>query len=665
MHATDNTSADLLRQSKRIARGYVITLVVIASLILLGYLVLSRSLADQQKLNSLYVATNAIQASLRNTLDHTTDLKKAIESGNSSNRMLRQIRSRIKSDLIELRNLHQNAAALVAQMGNKQPELHTLYNAAPHQLNERLRGYIARVEVLLANSSSDASDGMGQWTPLDATMSKQGYLITGYQRVNELAETMLQQQSARLQRFHNIQSILLGIALILVTLLIFVPLTRGLKKVHERIVRAQRDLEYLAYNDPVTGLPTSTGLAHQVKLTQQMPNDLYVLQLRNMNSISDQIGPANRDAFFSALAQSLQQLVPSSAHLARSSDEEFCVLLTQGSQLSSEQEQLLMLREGLTIEQQQLYPAIAPGRTSMAIDDDLDDKLIDARLAANTFIPGGQTLPLFTRSMRDVIGADNELTQEIRAAIERREFVPYYQLKVDAVNGQPVGMEALCRWIHPHKGMISPGVFIPAAERNGTIVDITWLIIEQVCTDLRDWHNAGCIPGHVAVNIAESVLQDPGFSNRLEQSIADVPVPLEIEITENVALANYSGSVESSLARIRELGLRVALDDFGTGFASLSTIVELDLDVIKIDQSFVADMTENLKNRTVVESIISICKTLNKHCVAEGVETQEQATLLRDMGCQTLQGYLFYRPTDADTTRRVLSEIRPPSVQAA
>jgi EAL domain-containing protein (putative c-di-GMP-specific phosphodiesterase class I) len=247
------------------------------------------------------------------------------------------------------------------------------------------------------------------------------------------------------------------------------------------------------------------------------------------------------------------------------------------------------------------------------------------------------------------------IVDEMRAALAADQVVPYYQPKICLASGRVVGLEALARWRHPDRGLLTPGQFAPALEHPETSIMIWDAMLRQAIADLRDWRTAGVDCGRVSVNLSAAEFDQPDTARVVLDRLAEVGVPptsFEVEVTEAVRL-DARGSF--ALDTLSEAGVRIALDDFGTGFASMTHLVRFPVDVIKIDQSFVRGI-EDARNRCIVRALIDLGRDLRMQVVAEGVETAQQADWLRRMGCDVVQGYHFARPMPAcDVTAFVSS----------
>jgi EAL domain-containing protein (putative c-di-GMP-specific phosphodiesterase class I) len=240
-----------------------------------------------------------------------------------------------------------------------------------------------------------------------------------------------------------------------------------------------------------------------------------------------------------------------------------------------------------------------------------------------------------------------ELASALRHALERGEFELHYQPRVEFAQRRLVGMEALLRWRHPQRGLVMPMSFIPAAEENGLIVPIGEWVIATACAQAKAWHDAGLPAVPVAVNVSGRQTRQPAeLLAHVARTLQRTGLPgdmLELELTESVVMHDPLQVIEM-LHGLDRLGVRVAVDDFGTGYSSLSYLKRFPVDFLKIDQSFVRDLADNEDDAAIAQAIVSLGHALSLRVVAEGVETEAQSRLLRAMGCDEAQGYLFSRP---------------------
>ena len=234
----------------------------------------------------------------------------------------------------------------------------------------------------------------------------------------------------------------------------------------------------------------------------------------------------------------------------------------------------------------------------------------------------------------------------LRKGLGNGEFEMYYQPKVDLVSNRAIGLEALVRWNHPDMGLVSPMDFIPLAEETGLIVPLGEWVLRTVCSQMRDWRDAGREPLRVAVNLSACQFRQTMLSQMIKRMLRETgiaPEWLELELTESVIMDDIQTS-STLLRELKKMGVHISMDDFGTGYSSLSMLKRLPLDTLKIDQSFVREITTDADDAAIVDAVISLAHSLRLRVIAEGVETSEQLEFLRSRGCDEVQGYLYSRP---------------------
>ncbi|MBF0185757.1 MAG: EAL domain-containing protein [Magnetococcales bacterium] len=270
---------------------------------------------------------------------------------------------------------------------------------------------------------------------------------------------------------------------------------------------------------------------------------------------------------------------------------------------------------------------------------------------------GRSTFRFFTQEMQDQALLRMQREKELRMALEQEEFLIHYQPKISSRSGRIVGMEALVRWFRPISGMVSPGEFIPLAEETGLIVPIGAWILQAACRQNKAWIDAGFSPVRVAVNLSARQFQQSEELIRMVASVlaetALAPEWLELEITESMVMDNVDQAV-STMQQLRAMGVHISLDDFGTGYSSLGALKRFPLHALKIDRSFVRDLPSDAEDVAIVTATISMAHKMNLAVVAEGVETNEQLTFLRDNECDEIQGYFFSRPVPVEQFTQLL-----------
>jgi diguanylate cyclase (GGDEF)-like protein len=259
---------------------------------------------------------------------------------------------------------------------------------------------------------------------------------------------------------------------------------------------------------------------------------------------------------------------------------------------------------------------------------------------------GRNAMRFFDPEMQKKINAHADLESELRKAVENNQLQLYFQVQVDAEH-RPIGAEALIRWIHPERGMISPAAFIPLAEETGLIINVGNWVLKTACAQIKSWQSNSATRNLVlSINVSAKQFHQKDFSEQVKTAIGFYgidPKSLKLELTEGMLLENINDTV-AMMHALREIGVELSLDDFGTGYSCLQYLKKLPLNQLKIDQSFVRDIVNDSSDKAIVRTIIAMAHSLNLNVIAEGVETEDQRALLLDKGCAHYQGYLFGRP---------------------
>lgn len=426
---------------------------------------------------------------------------------------------------------------------------------------------------------------------------------------------------------------------------------------------AEAQVERLAYFDPLTGLPNRQRFNRHLDEVLQVPSrreeqrGLMLVNLDNFKTLNETISHAAGDAVLKAVGGRLERAVGTTGYLARLGADEFAILIqVERSASEGPREQLI----GLAVQFLNLLnEPFGIGSLSHAIDaciglvvlDDPNVKRTEALQQAGMALnhaksSGRNTIKGFEPAMEAYVKERATLEAELRLALDRDELVLHYQPQLTA-KGEAYGAEALIRWEHPERGMISPAKFIPLAEETGLIVPIGAWVLTTACAVLRQWqseeHTKHLI---LSVNVSAIQFRHPEFlttvSDALSKSGID-PKGLKLELTESLMIYDIEGVLEKMYA-LRELGLAFSLDDFGTGYSSLSYLRRLPLDQLKIDQAFTKNILSSEKDLSIVKTIIELGHSLNLYVVAEGVEEETQLSLLKALGCNAFQGYLHSKP---------------------
>ena len=429
----------------------------------------------------------------------------------------------------------------------------------------------------------------------------------------------------------------------------------------------------LVHRDSLTGLPNRVLFAellqHAVRNADrsQVPFALLLLDLDNFTTINESLGHSIGDQLLIEVARRLGSLLPEGDTLARVGGDEFDLLLelregTPSSDLRAQQ-MLDALSMPFNVAGKTIYANASIG-IALYPGDGHDAETLQSNANAalhQAKVQGRGMMRYFSPEMS--VRAHQRLTLEadLRQAIERGDLRLHYQPQVDVRTGKVAGIEALVRWEHPERGMISPGEFIPFAEENGMIVPIGAWVMNEACRQIRLWLDAGMNVPRVAVNISAVELARGQLPAAWRHALAQSGVPaerFELELTETAVITDRAHSFDT-VSQLKALGLHIAIDDFGTGYSSLGYLQQLDVDTLKVDMSFVAGMTRNEGNASIVKAVIALGHSLGLNVVAEGVETLEQALRLRELQCDIIQGYLISPPYPAERMSQFLGEFQP------
>ncbi|MFZ2407374.1 MAG: EAL domain-containing protein, partial [Methylobacter sp.] len=368
--------------------------------------------------------------------------------------------------------------------------------------------------------------------------------------------------------------------------------------------------------------------------------------------INDSLGHAIGDQLLQSVAQRLVGCVRHSDTISRQGGDEFVLLLPSIEQAEdaalSAQKMLSALALPHHIDQHDLHISVSIGISIYPNDGQDAESLIKSADTAMYYAKenGRNSFKFFEPNMNALAVQRQSIEASLRHALERHEFVLYYQPKINLHSGAIVGVEALIRWQHPERGLLQPTQFVPIAEDCGLILPIGRWVLREACLQARIWQQAGLSPITVAVNTSALEFRDKGFLENIRATLEDTnlePRYLELELTESVLMRD-ADSTDSVLHALSDLGIKLAIDDFGTGYSSLSYLRQFPIDTLKIDQSFVERMFSNPDDATIVSAVISMGKSLSKHVIAEGVETKEQSAFLLAQHCDEGQGFYFGRP---------------------
>ncbi|BCG45703.1 Diguanylate cyclase/phosphodiesterase with PAS/PAC sensor(s) [Citrifermentans bremense] len=420
------------------------------------------------------------------------------------------------------------------------------------------------------------------------------------------------------------------------------------------IKRAEENIFFLAHHDPLTKLPNRSTLYERMEqvicAAQKSARNvaLLFLDIDDFKQINDSMGHDVGDRLLQSVAKKLNDCTRSCDVVSRLGGDEFVVMLWDCGVAETTVVAEKIIGTGFQVmgSSVMVTPSIGisiypeDGRDYLTLLKHADIAMYHAKKS------GGNNFQFFTHKLNEMAHQRFMLEGELRRALDRNEFVLYYQPKVDLATGRFSGMEALIRWQHPVRGLMLPVSFIGIAEESGILTQISKWIIPTVCRQIQQWQQQGIQSVSAAVNLSASFFQHPDFEETIEDSLLQTgiaPECLELELTEATIMSDPQ-RVLGSMAAMKALGLQLSIDDFGTGYSSLSYLKKLPVDKLKIDQSFIHNIARDADNAAVVRAVISIGRSMQLRVIAEGVENASQLAWLQAEGSEEAQGYYFSRP---------------------
>ena len=425
---------------------------------------------------------------------------------------------------------------------------------------------------------------------------------------------------------------------------------------------SESELKHLAHHDPLTDLPNRllfSDRAEQALASAQTHKRgcaLLMLDLDHFKMINDSLGHNVGDRLLKAVATRLQAFFGPGITLARLGGDEFAVLAESCPQPAQAaalaQRTLDALKEPVLVDGNQLFINASIGISLFPSDALSAEQLLrnadSALFKAKS--SGRNGYALYTEELTAHAQQRVEIAFELRRALEQEELRVYYQPVHDLHSSRLIGVEALVRWQHPQRGLVSPAEFIPIAERTGLIAEIDAWVMQQACRQMCQWQQSGVVLAFVAVNVSSRLFARRELYQQVAQVLHDTgldPAYLELEVTESAVMDDPEVALEQ-MHRLRELGVRLAIDDFGTGYSSLLRLKRLPVQKLKIDQGFVAGLPWDEDDVAIVRVIIALARSMGMQVHAEGIEQAEQAAFLLAQECDLGQGYWFGRPVSAD-----------------
>ncbi|WP_434557637.1 putative bifunctional diguanylate cyclase/phosphodiesterase [Pseudomonas sp. Z4-20] len=434
------------------------------------------------------------------------------------------------------------------------------------------------------------------------------------------------------------------------------------------LTQANRELTQLALHDPLTGLPNRVLLADRIGQAMHRVQEqggcfaLMFIDLDGFKPVNDAFGHHMGDLLLRDVALRLREDLRNQDTLARIGGDEF-VLLVQladpDDALRLAARQVALIARTFRVADHDLQISASVGIALFPGNGESAEELLMNADAAMYHAKGAgkNGYSFFDASMNSNARKQLQLLQDLRIAVEQRQFSLHYQPKFDAANGRPVGAEALLRWSHPTQGMMMPDTFIDLAEKTGLIIPIGEWVLNEACRQMREWYVLGYTDWRIAVNLSALQFCHTGLVQSVAKALETHHLPansLTLEITETTAMSDADASM-TVLQQLSDMGVDLSIDDFGTGYSSLMYLKRLPANELKIDRGFVRDLEHDSDDAAIVSAIVALGQALGLRIVAEGVETDVQQDFLTQLGCDSLQGYLLGHPLPAE---RFLHDIR-------
>lgn len=656
-----------------IKSAYWIALLILAAMAMASYLLLQQMLAaqkhDQQVLE---LVSNQKALSQRIVF-----LANAIPDANELLRppivaSLKQATGQFEADYDSM--LAKIGADPRSPARNNPDSVENVLFSKPHHLDYFSLGLatngwrlVAAMETELGMADGDYLAGKER-AVLDETVAN--VTLAGYA---ELGKRINASANARLDHMLSVHRTLyfatIGL-IVLVALFIFRPMSEMILRRTHQLVDARNSMAFIAVHDGLTGLHNRTFLTDHfdtlIKGARRRSERLAVVQLDldRFKQINDSLGHGAGDYVLVATAQRMRDACRASDLCVRLGGDEFVMILNGAG--ATEDINMVVRRilgrinEPINYKGVMIHPGASAGIAVYPIDaDNAADLMVHADLALYSAKKhGGGTFLFFSEELRKELEHRKQLEQDMKQAIAARSFQVHYQPQVSLSTGAIAGVEALVRWTHATRGPISPGEFIPVAEKCGFMAEIGHIVIEKAIFEAAGWWRDGIEFGRLAVNVSGNELREVDFDRFLFDTLARAGLPhdrLSLEIVESVILDDEKTGIAATLRHIRSAGIHLELDDFGTGYASLSHVSPSEIDRLKIDRRFVHNINTNSENSKIVRAVTELARGLGISIVAEGAETQAELDCLVALGCDQVQGYAVAFPMPDTQVREWLA----------
>lgn len=529
---------------------------------------------------------------------------------------------------------------------------------------ENLFSYIGRSDSISKSSINNMKSNIKNFKSgsLSYSMFGKGYYlsyapigINDWYLFSEVPKTAISEKSYAI--------IKLTLSACVVLIIIFTALTIYILFIHKK---SKEKLEEFAFKDNVTGIGNSNkfNLEGGKFLSSHEKKNLVLIyfDIDKFKLVNDRFGYEEGDRVLKEIAEIIKNIFKEQSVFSRISNDNFAIIFEKKNNRESIIEicelirkKLSMIKTSLGVELN-LIPSIGvyfveEGETN--ISTCLDKAMIAKTTVKRKYL---KVYEIYAENLKETLIEERDIEQEMHDALKNEQFKVYLQPKVDLSTTKIVGAEALVRWQHPKKGLISPGVFIPIFEKNGFITELDMFVFTQVCKNFKRWENENFPTFPISINLSRVHLENPGFISELERITKEYEIEpnlIEIELTES-AIFDNTKILFKIMQTLKSVGFKISMDDFGSGYSSLNMLKDMPIDVLKLDRQFFITVGNAKKSQIVVSSIVQMAKQLDIKVVSEGVETVEQAEFLRFIGCDMAQGFLFARPMPIEEYEKLI-----------
>ncbi|OPZ93609.1 MAG: Phytochrome-like protein cph2 [Firmicutes bacterium ADurb.Bin419] len=437
-------------------------------------------------------------------------------------------------------------------------------------------------------------------------------------------------------------------------------------------VEAEKEIKYRANYDALTGLPNRAMFMSQLRRDINMAKraeklvGVVFVDIDSFKYLNDTLGHDGGDSLLLKIGERISGCLRIYDIVARFGGDEFVIIIPQASYVEDICSVAVKItdsfKQPLTVNNQEFFVTVSMGVSVFPLDGTEAEELVKNADAAMCVSKenGKNKYTLCSAFLKEEIEVNALLSNSLHLALQRKEFLLYYQPQVNSITGEIVGVEALIRWNHPEKGMISPGVFIPLTEKNGLISHIGQWVLHEACVQNKIWQSMGLPPIRMAVNLSLGQFLNSNLVATVESILKKTeldPSLLELEVTESIATYDPEYII-STLNKLKALGVMISIDDFGTEYSSLSRLKIMPVDKIKIDMRFIQGICTGSKDESIVKVMLQLGKTFGLKVLAEGVENEQQLEFLRENYCDEIQGYYFYKPMRAEELEHILKNIK-------